>query len=136
MEDNNLKKYKYKVDKLERYFSFAILIIFFMTFNGNVGFYVFTVFAVIVFAYYFKFYRVKPLYISIEEDCVTVSQGLFFKLKTFKISEIDSINKYENKIELILNQGEKIVLIKFLLGESDYLEIYNELSIGTAKKFE
>ena len=127
MEENILKEYKYKTDKVERYFTLAIFIIFFFSFVNSSGFAVFGVFTIIVLVYYFKFYMKKPLYLRILGDELTVSQGFFFKLKTFGVNEINLVNKLENRIELILIQGEKIVLFKILLSESDYIEIYEKL---------
>jgi hypothetical protein len=127
MEDKDLKNYKYKVDKVERYVSFALLIIFFVTFKGSSGFIIFTALTIIVFAYYFKFYNKRPSYISINKDEITASQGFFFKLKLFKIFDIDEVRKLENRIELRLKNGEKVILMKLLLSDNDYIEIYDEL---------
>lgn len=132
MEDNNLKDYKYKVDKIERYFSLAMIIIFFATFKGSSGFFIFTIFAIIVFAYYFKFYKNKPSYIVINGDEITVSQGLAFKVKSFKGFDIAAVRKLENKIELELKEGKKVSLMKILLSDNDYNEIFDELTARTS----
>jgi hypothetical protein len=127
MEDNNLKDYKYKMAKIERYFSFIAIIIFFATFKGSTGFYIFTIFVIIVMAYYFKFYKNRPSYITINGDEITVSQGLAFKVKSFKGSDIVVVRKLENKIELELKEGQKVSFMKILLSDNDYNEIFDEL---------
>ena len=127
MEDKDLKDYKYKMDKVERYISFAIILIFFATFKGNSGLIIFTALAIIVLVYYFKFYNKRSSYISINGDEITASQGLFFKLKVFKIFDIDTVKKLENKIELRLKDGGNVILMKLLLSDNDYIEIYDEL---------
>lgn len=135
MKHYNKKVYEYKVDKVERYFSFALLIIFFATFKGNLGFIIFTGFSIIVFAYYFKFYKNKPPYISINGDEITASQGLFFKSKPFKFFDIDTVRKLEDKIELTLKEGEKVIIRKILLSDDDYIEIYDELNLRISGDF-
>lgn len=134
MEDKDLKDYKYKMDKVERYISFAIILIFFATFKGNSGLIIFTALAIIVLVYYFKFYNKRPPYISINGDEITASQGLFFKLKLFKIFDIDTVKKLENKIELRLKDGGKVILMKLLLSDTDYIEIYDELIGRTSRR--
>ena len=127
MEENLVKEYKYKMDKVERYFSIAILVIFFVSFNGSLGFYGFAAFTVIVLAYYFKFYKKRPLYLAINGEEIMLSQGFLFKIKSFSRSDINTVNKLENKIELTLNSGEKASFLKLILSDSDYLDIYEEL---------
>ncbi len=127
MENNDIRDYKYKMDKVERYFSFITLIVFLLTFKGTLGFIIFMVFAAIVFAYYFIFYKKRPLYFSINGEEITASQGLLFKLELFKIFDLDTVRKLENRIELVLKDGKKIILLKILLSDNDYNEIYNEL---------
>ena len=131
MEDKGLRDYKYKMDKVERYFSFAMIIVFFVTFKGSLGFLVFMAFCLLVFAYYFKFYKNKPSYIVINAEEITVSQGFTFKLKAFKTSDISTVRKLDNKIEVGLKAGEKVVLMKLLLSDSDYSEIFDELNRQT-----
>lgn len=128
MEDNGLRDYKYKMDKVERYFSFLMIIIFFATFKGTLGFLVFTAFCVIVLTYYFKFYKNKPSYIVFNGDEIIASQGLTFKVKAFKTYDIDTVSKLENKIEVSLKAEGKIVLMKLLLSDKDYNEIFDELN--------
>lgn len=127
MGDNDIKDYKYKMDKVDRYASIALFVIFFATLKGTSGLIIFTAVAVIVFAYYFKFYKKRPSYISINGDEITASQGLFFKLKSFKCFDIVTVTKLENKIELKLKDGEKVILMKLLLSDKDYIEIYDKL---------
>jgi hypothetical protein len=132
MEDTDLKDYKYKTDKVDRYISIVLLFIFIATFQGTSGFIIFTAFTVIVFAYYFRFYKNKPPYISINGDEITASQGVFFKLKSFKCFDIDTVKKLENKIELKLKDGEEVILFKLLLSDNDYIEIYDRLTGQTS----
>jgi hypothetical protein len=127
MEESNIKDYKYKMDKVERYFSFVIIIIFLATFKGSMGFIIFTFFVIIVLTYYFKVYKSRPSYIKIDGDEITTSQGLFFKLIVFRFSDIIKVEKLENKIELVIKDTKKVVLMKILLSDNDYLEIFNEM---------
>jgi len=135
MKDNKVKDYKYKMDKIERYFSFIIFAIFIVTFNGRMGFYIFTVFTIIVFAYYFMVYKNRPSYISIKGDEIAVSRGMLFKIKTFKVFDIAEVRNLENKIELILKEGQKISLMKILLSDDDYNDIFDELTRRTSGDF-
>lgn len=128
MKDNKVKDYKYKMDKIERYFSFLIFAIFIVTFNGRMGFYIFTAFTIIVFAYYFIVYKNRPPYVSIKEDEIAVSRGMLFKIKTFKVIDIAEVKNLGNKIELSFKEGQKITLMKILLSDDDYNDIFNALT--------
>lgn len=128
MEENiqvkkELKQYKYKTDKIERYASLVCLVIFFFSFNNNFLGTIFFVLAAVVLVYYFLCFRKKPPYVIIDGKSITVHLGFFFKKFVTEESEIKSFDKYSTRIELNLNDGNKVPILASLLSENDFNEI-------------
>lgn len=132
MEENiqpaiELKEYKYKVDKIERYLSFAALILFFLSFNNKLAGFAFFVFTIAIFVYYFIWYRKRPPYIKIDLNEITVHEGFLFKPVVMGKSEIKTIDKYEKRIELNLKDGKKVTVLGSLLSDADFKEVHEIL---------
>ena len=118
------KEYKYKVDKIERYLSFAALAIFLISFKSSIGMFVFYGFTIAMLVYYFGWFKKKPLYIKIIGEEITINEGLFFKPFLINKSEVKVVDKVGNKLVLVLESGRLVNILSILLSEADFNEIH------------
>lgn len=117
------KEYNYKVDKIERYLTFASLGVFFLSFNSSIGMVVFYAFAIAVLVYYFGWFKKKPSYIKLDGNEIRISEGLFFKPFLFSKSEVKAVEKLGNKLIILTASERKVNILSILLSESDFNEV-------------
>lgn len=142
MDDNELTditEFKFKMEKVERYISIGIFIIFLLSFNNKYsGIMTITLFALAaaVFVYYFKWYRMKPAYLIIEEERITVHPPLFFKPQLIKKQEIESVEFLDKNIQInFISEGTKksVKIYSLLLADNDWKLIIDEFKKYTQK---
>jgi len=131
--DNNgtmdAKQLNFKMDKIERYFSIGIFVLFMLSFTGkNSGFWTIILFVItaVIFAYYFKWYRKKPSYLIIGDEQITVHPPLFFKPQQIKKHEIKQVKVYDKKIEIhygLEGINKSVNIHSILLDENDWKQL-------------
>ena len=131
--DNNgtmdAKQLNFKMDKIERYFSIGIFVLFMLSFTGkNSGFWTIILFVItaVIFAYYFKYYRKKPSYLIIEDEQITIHPPLFFKTQQIKKHEIKNVKVFDKQIgiDFELDGINKSVNVhSMLLDEKDWKQL-------------
>ena len=132
-------EFKFKMDKVERYISIAIFILFMLSFNQKYsGILTIILFALaaIVFFYYFKWYKKKPSYLILEDEQITIHPPLFFKPQLIKKHEIELIESSDKNIQVnYTSEGTKksVMLYSILLAENDWKQITDELNKYTQK---
>jgi Ca2+/Na+ antiporter len=105
---NEIKKFDFKMDKIERYLSFVMLGIFFLSFREKFGVWTFLLYSVtaLIFVYYFIWYRKKTFYVLVEDDSIIIHPPLFFKQHEIKRGEINHVKVFDKKVEIgYSNQG-------------------------------
>jgi hypothetical protein len=133
MEENmqseqKVVEFKFKADKIEKYLSFGFLAIFFLSFKNIIATYAFYTFGILVFIYYFGWYRRNKLpYVKITGDEIAILEGLFFKPCAINKSELKGIKKIGSKIELTLNSGRKVNIFEILLSAADFKDLQDTL---------
>jgi len=119
------KEFKFKMDKTERYISVAIFLVFFMSFTRNdSAFWMVLFFAltVVIFAYYFKWYRKKPSYVLISDDEIVIHPPLFFKPNHIRKDEVKRVSVDDKKIEIeydCAGTSRKIGIYSLIIDEND-----------------
>lgn len=120
------KEFKFKMDKIERYLSIGIFIIFILSFTGkSSGLWTIVLFIIsaVIIAYYFKWYRKKPSYLIIEDEQITVYPPLFFKPQQIKKHEIKQVKVSDKKIQIdfgLEGINKSVDVHSILLEENDW----------------
>ncbi|HEY5585234.1 MAG TPA: EbsA family protein [Ruminiclostridium sp.] len=123
------KEFKFKMDKIERYFSIGTFIIFFLSFAGKNSEYwtiLLFILTALILAYYFKWYKKKPSYLIIEDEQITIHPPLFFKPQQIKKHEIKQIKVLDKKIKIDFGfEGinKSVYVHSNLLEENDWKQL-------------
>lgn len=137
MTDNeavSTNEFKFKMDKVERYISIGVFIIFMLSFNTKYSSYwTILLFALsaVIFVYYFKWYKKKPSYLIIEEDQLIIHPPLFFKQRLIKKSEIEGVQISDKDIQINYTSGgikSSIKIYSIILAEGDWKNLTGELN--------
>lgn len=126
IEAADAKEFNFKMDKIERYVSFAVFLIFFLSFSGkNGGFWTLVLFAVtiVIMAYYFIWYRKKPAYVVLENERITVHPPLFYKPIQVSRDSVKKVNVSDKKIELVYGDSKTISVYAIMLDVNGWKEL-------------
>lgn len=125
------KTYKFKTAKVERILSMLLLVIFIMSFKSGPLTVVFYILTFAILAYYFVWFRKKPIYVKVLGNEITVSEGIFLKPFTFEKEIIGSAVIIEKKLVITLNTevNKQVKINPYFLEDMDYKEILKFLNL-------
>lgn len=125
----NSKKYEFRTEKVEKKLSGVILLIFILSFTqkaGSVWTYLLFAIGVVVFAYYFIWFRGKPAYVLVEEDHIQINLLPFFKPCRIERQQIEKADVVNGKIIIsYMDQGvsKKVNINSIIMGDDDWKEL-------------
>lgn len=136
----NSKKIGFRTEKVEKKLSAVILVIFVLSFtqrSGSIWTYLLFAISVVVFAYYFIWFRGKPAYVVIEENYIQVNLLPFFKPCRIEKQQIGKVDVIKGK--LIINYTEQgvtknVKINSIVVGDEDWKELTEMFSQSEEEK--
>ncbi|MDD4493690.1 MAG: hypothetical protein PHV32_04980 [Eubacteriales bacterium] len=122
-------KFDFKMDRYEKGVSLLSMVIFFLSFTGKgtlLWTIVLMVFTVLVFIYYFTWYRKKPAYVLIENERIFIHNPPFYKPCEFEKQQIENVSVTEKKIKIkykAQNDIKSVTIYSQILSSGDFKKI-------------
>ena len=125
------KQFNFKMDKIEKWLSIASLIIFFLSMTqtgGPIWVIILFAYTIVVFVYYFVWYRKKPSYVIVENgnQHILVHIPPFFKPYEFEKQQIEQVIVTDKKIEInykVEGSSKSVSIYSIMLSEDDWKQL-------------